>query len=66
MKMRKEDEDEDEDEDEKDYNLVITKSPLSPPSQIQVKIFKRLKNREDGPDFDDSWTKRIVSSRSMF
>ena len=31
-----------------------------------TKIFKRPKNREDGSDFDDFWTKRIVSSRSIF
>ena len=27
---------------------------------------QRLKNREDGSDFDDSWTKSIVTTRSSF
>ena len=28
--------------------------------------FKRPKNREDGSDFDDFWTKSIASTRSVF
>ena len=31
-----------------------------------AKIFKRLKNREDGSDFDDFWTESIVSTKSIF
>ena len=29
-------------------------------------IFKRPKNRKDGSDFDDFWTKLIASTRSVF
>ena len=41
-------------------------NPPYPPSQIYVNIFERPINREDGSDFDDFWTKRIVSSQSIF
>ena len=30
-----------------------------------IKIFKRLKNRENNSKFDDFWTKRIVSARPI-
>ena len=31
-----------------------------------VKIFKRPKNREDGSDFDDFWTKSIAAMLPIF
>ena len=31
-----------------------------------VKIFKRPKNREDGSDFDDFWTKSIAATQPIF
>ena len=34
--------------------------------RVDFSNFKRLKNREDGPDFDDSWTKTIAATRSSF
>ena len=33
---------------------------------VNLKYFERRKNRNDGPDFDDSWTKPIAPTRSIF
>ena len=33
---------------------------------VNFQNFKLLKNREDGSDFYDSWTKSIVKTRSSF
>ena len=34
--------------------------------RVDFSNFKWLKNREDGSDFDDSWTKTIAATRSSF
>ena len=34
--------------------------------RVDFSNFKRLKNRADGSDFDDSWTKTIAATRSIF
>ena len=34
--------------------------------RVDFSNFKRLKNREDGSDFDVSWTKTIAATRSSF
>ena len=39
---------------------------IRPKVASEFSIFKWLKNREDGSDFDDSWTKSIAAFRTCF
>ena len=36
------------------------------PIKVGSAIFKRPKNREDGSDFDDFWTKSITATQAVF